>query len=117
MQNKSALANLRVAVAIALLITGIFIVNGCSPEVSSNTVTNDNSGETNNSFLPEIPRISVQEVKQKIDAGSNILIIASMARVSYEKSHIPNAMSLPLLEMNEPYDELNGYDEIITYCT
>jgi hypothetical protein len=68
-------------------------------------------------YLPEVPRISVEEVKAKLDAGSNIVIVDSRSNASYEQSHITGAVSLPLADMAEPYDDLDGYDEVMTYCT
>ncbi len=69
------------------------------------------------SYLPEVPRISVEEVKAKMDAGSNIVIVDSRSKSSYDKDHIAGAISLPLSAMTKPYSDLDGYDLIITYCT
>ena len=68
-------------------------------------------------FLPEVPRISAEEVKAKLDAGANLVIVDSRSKANYEKSHIAGAISIPLGTMAERYSELNGYDEIVTYCT
>jgi hypothetical protein len=68
------------------------------------------------SYLPEIPRISVEEVKSKLDDGFNLLIVDSRSGKSYNQYHIVGAISIPLSIMAEKYNELNGYDEIITYC-
>ena len=58
----------------------------------------------------------MEEVKAKLDAGSNIVIIDSRSKEFYNRSHIVGAISFPLDDMAEPYDSLDGYDEIITYC-
>ncbi len=68
------------------------------------------------SYLPEVPRIGIEEVKAKLDAGSNIVIVDSRFKTSYDQSHIAGAISIPITTMAEPYDYLDGYDEIITYC-
>ncbi|MCP4607104.1 MAG: rhodanese-like domain-containing protein [Planctomycetes bacterium] len=68
-------------------------------------------------YLPEVPRISIHEVKAKLDAGANILIVDSRHDHSYDESHIAGAISIPLDNMSEPYDGFESYDEIITYCT
>ena len=67
-------------------------------------------------YLPEVPRIGVEEMKAKLDAGSNIVIVDSRFKTSYDQSHIVGAISVPITTMAEPYDYLVGYDEIITYC-
>ncbi len=68
------------------------------------------------SYLPEVPRISAVEVKAKFDAGINLVIIDSRSKTSYAQSHIMEAISIPISTMAEPYSDLDGYDEIITYC-
>jgi outer membrane biosynthesis protein TonB len=65
----------------------------------------------------EVPRISIDELKSKMDAGANIAVLDSRSRAAYDKVHISGALSLPLSDMTAPYPELEGYDEIIIYCT
>jgi hypothetical protein len=84
----------------------------------------DGAGELPySSFLPEIPRVSVQEVKSKLDAGANIAVIDARPADEYEGSHIPGSISMPvldfldLLDLAEPYTDLEQYDEIMLYCT
>jgi rhodanese-related sulfurtransferase len=67
------------------------------------------------SYLPEVPRISVEEVKAKLDNGSKIVVIDSRSNASYEQSRIAGAILLPLGNMAEPYSDLQGYDEIAFY--
>ena len=69
------------------------------------------------SYLPEVPRIGVGEVKAKLDAGANLVIVDSREKTSYDQSHIAGAISIPLASMAESYSSLDGYDEIVTYCT
>jgi rhodanese-related sulfurtransferase len=68
------------------------------------------------SYLPEVPRISAEEVKTKLDGGINLVIIDSRSKSSYDQSHIKGAISIPMSTMAEPYSDLDSYDEIITYC-
>ncbi len=65
----------------------------------------------------EIPRISPEAVKAKLDAGSNLVIVDARSKEAYEQVHIAGAISIPLGEVAKRYTELRGYDEIITYCT
>ena len=79
---------------------------------------NRNSRETDlTTDLAGIPRIDVKEVKEKLEAGSNLVIIDTRSRAEYEQVHIAGAISLPLEEVAEGYVGLKGYEEIITYCT
>ena len=66
---------------------------------------------------PEVPRVSAEEVKQKLDSGANVVVLDSRSADAYHLAHIPGAVSFPLTEMAGPFDGLQGYDEIITYCT
>jgi 3-mercaptopyruvate sulfurtransferase SseA len=77
-------------------------------------------------YFPEIPRISVEDVKAKLDAGANIAIIDTRLKYEYERTHIAGAISIPekeiipeppLEEIARRYSKLRGYDEVITYCT
>ena len=83
---------------------------------TSISVTPSGTELASSSYLPEVPRISVEEVKAKLDAGSNLVIIDSRSKTSYDQSHIAGAISIPSGTMAEPYSDLDGYDEIITYC-
>ena len=64
----------------------------------------------------EVPRISVEEVKTKLDTGSNIVIIDSRSRELHDELHITGSISVPTRDMAAPYDYLDPYEEIITYC-
>lgn len=74
-------------------------------------------GSSDNGVPAEIPRISVEEVKAKLDAGSNIAIVDARSKREYEQSHIAGAISIPLQEITQRYSELYRYDEIVIYCT
>ncbi|GAG11355.1 unnamed protein product, partial [marine sediment metagenome] len=59
---------------------------------------------------------SAEEVKAQLDAGINLVIVDSRPKTSYAQSHITGAISIPEHTMAEPYSDLDGYDEIVTYC-
>lgn len=65
----------------------------------------------------EVPRISPEKVKGKLDTGSNLIIIDTRSKAEYEQTHISGAVSVPLDEIAQRYSELSGYTEIFTYCT
>jgi len=124
--REMPLTNRKTVVIGALLILGATLVMSClteessAPKVTPYISPTDKPSSTElppSSFLPVVPRISVEEVKKKLDTGANIVIVDSRSKVSYDQAHIAGAVSLPLADMAEPYDDLDGYDEIITYCT
>ncbi len=65
----------------------------------------------------EVPRISPEKVKAKLDTDSNMVIIDTRSKAEYEQTHISGAVSMPLDEIAQRYSELSGYTEIFTYCT
>jgi hypothetical protein len=69
-----------------------------------------------NFYLPEVDRISVEALKTKLDAGANLVVIDSRSESKYDESHIAGAIAIPEGTMAEPYSDLDGYDEIVTYC-
>ena len=110
--------NRKIITISALLLFAILLVASCSPKESSTTSPETPSGNKlpPSSYLPEVQRISVEEVKAKLDTGINIVIVDSRSKDDYELTHIVGAISLPITTMAEPYNDLDGYHEIMTYC-
>ncbi len=102
-ENRSEMMNPKIAIIGVLLLLGVLLV-GCRSPLPPST------------WLPEVPRIGVEEVKAKLDTGSNIAIIDSRSKAKYDQSHIAGAISIPEVNMAEFYGDLDGYDEIIVYC-
>jgi len=65
----------------------------------------------------QVPRIRPQELKEKLDAGVDVIVVDSRSLASYERRHIPGALSIPLSEIEERRDELPQEGEIVFYCT
>lgn len=65
---------------------------------------------------PEIPRTSLEEAKTKFDTGT-ALFVDTRSMAEYQQSHIPDAVPLPLDELNTRNPDLPLDAEIITYCT
>ncbi len=98
---------LGIVAVIAVVIVVIFALQGSGNDSTSAPIPSP----------PDIPRISPGEVKALLDAGSNIVIVDTRSRGEYERVHIAGAISIPLEETAQRYRELQGYDEIVTYCT
>lgn len=60
----------------------------------------------------EVPRISPQELKRRLDNGDDILIIDTRSSGTYNFSHIPGAILEP-----DNFDNIAHDQEIITYCS
>ncbi len=57
-----------------------------------------------------------------VSASENVLIIDARPAVFYELGHIPNAISLPLMDFESSYEKINKeynlkkFKQIIVYC-
>jgi hypothetical protein len=65
---------------------------------------------------PGVPRISVDETRQKLEAGQ-LLLVDVRSKGAYDQAHIAGAISIPEEEMAERLDELPREEEIVLYCT
>jgi len=74
-------------------------------------------GESIPTTRSEVPRIKPQELKEKLDAGEDVIVVDARSRNSYESLRIPGALSIPLSEIEERHGELPQEGEIVLYCT
>ena len=64
-----------------------------------------------------MPRISPEELKERLDNGEAILIVDSRSLVEFETGHIAGAISVPSYEVESRLDEFPRDQEIVLYCT
>ncbi len=66
----------------------------------------------------DVPRITIQELKSKMDMGENVLIIDVRSGEDYASSKvkIKGAVRIPLKALEQRQKELPQDREIITYC-
>jgi len=67
----------------------------------------------------DVPRITVQELKAKMDKGEDLVIIDVRTGDDYERSKIKikGAVRIPIVKIEDRYRELPEDKQIITYCT
>lgn len=65
---------------------------------------------------PEIERVSVEDAKAALDAGTAVFVDVRGVD-AYNMSHIPGSLSIPLAELESRLTELDPNQWIITYCT
>lgn len=66
--------------------------------------------------VDQIPRVSLKDSKAALDAGTAVFVDVRDS-ASYDSSHIPGALPIPLNELSGKLNELNPSSWIITYCT
>ena len=66
-----------------------------------------------------VPRITVQELKVKMDKGEDAVIVDVRAGREYDDSKIKikGAIRIPIVQLEARSNELPRDKEIITYCT
>ena len=108
--------NLRGATAFGSLIAVVVFLGGTFviPRVSFPSPAPP-PGQSENS-LPEIPRIPLAEAKSAFDTQA-ALFIDVRSSSQYADGHIPGAMSIPLMSLEDAIADLRRESWIITYCT
>ncbi|AST93606.1 MULTISPECIES: sulfurtransferase TusA family protein [Sutcliffiella] len=59
---------------------------------------------------------SNEELEKKLDVNENIVVLDVREAAEYAFNHIPNAISIPLGELENRLSELNTTDEIYVVC-
>jgi rhodanese-related sulfurtransferase len=68
--------------------------------------------------FPEIPRMPVEELKNRIEAKEKVVIVDTQPKEVYDAGHIKGAISIPWKEefTQADFADLPGDQLIITYC-
>ena len=90
----------------AILLVGTLLLAACGGSASGVPTNQD-----------DVPRISTQDLKQKLDGGAQILVVDARSAAEYAERHIEGAISVPLSEVEARLDEFPRDQEIVFYCT
>lgn len=63
----------------------------------------------------QVPRMAPSVLKNRLDAGENVLVVDARSAGSYAALHIPGAISIPLDEVEARLDELPRDQDIVFY--
>ena len=66
-------------------------------------------------FTSEVPRITAEEVKARLDNGEAIMIVDTRGKVSFDIEHIAGAVSVPKAEVEARLDEFPRDQDIVFY--
>ena len=65
----------------------------------------------------DVPRISLEQLKEKLDAGADVVVVDVRSKEDFDEGHIPGAVSMPWQqEIEARYTELPRDKEIVIYC-
>jgi hypothetical protein len=75
-------------------------------------------------YLPEIPRITCEELKQLMDAGADLVLVDTRFDLSFKAGHLPGAINIPGTalppvtqeELDGQLMELPWDRQIVLYC-
>ena len=79
-----------------------------APSTGSNTIP---------TTVEQVPRITPQKLKERLDAGESIVIVDARPLDSYNQRHIAGSVSIPLDEIERRHDELPKDKDVVLYCT
>ncbi|WML39815.1 sulfurtransferase TusA family protein [Neobacillus sp. OS1-2] len=83
-------------------------------EILRHYLRKSSQDETNEKKYPHVTNNEVLE--SKLEASENIVILDVREAAEYAFNHIPNAISIPLGELDERLSELKKEDEIFVVC-
>jgi len=101
-----------IAGGLLLLLAAVLLIaqNGAGQPASPASSAHDE--ET----YPEIPRVSLEDAKAALDAGSAIFVDVRSVE-AYAGGHIAGAINIPLADLESRLAEFDSNQWIITYCT
>lgn len=99
-------------VSLILLILGSIaitsLMTACGSAAEPASTANGGPAE-----VSEVPRISAEELKKRLDDGEDILIIDTQtSRRQYEQQHVPGA-----IRSTGGFDDVAHDQAIVAYCT
>jgi len=110
---------------VALLILTVLIgVLGCQPasapeagqqENASLDIPSDESMDINQDSS-EVPRISKEELMQKLKNGDDVIIVDTRYKAEYDRNHIKGAISAPYSEIVLRRWQPQPEQEVVLYC-
>ena len=97
--------------------SSVSVVPTATPEPPAATPTPTPTEGQEPTTSSEVPRISPEELKERLDNGEAILVVDSRSLVEFETGHIAGAISVPSYEVESRLDEFPRDQEIVLYCT
>jgi hypothetical protein len=107
-------------VVLTLIVGSIILVESrqsATVAMAGNSLAGSNTARalpTGSIPFPDVPRIALQEAKDKLESGQAMLVDVR-SKQSYDRSHATGAISLPETEIDARMDELPADKELVLY--
>ena len=103
-------------VVLAIIVVAIISMENRRPAAIAAPVTTAQPQPTQSIPYPDVPRISLDEARRKLDSGEAILVDVR-TKESYDSSHAQGALSIPETEVDSRLNEIPHDGDVILYCT
>jgi len=113
-KNKQETTLLIILALATLAGIALFVVKLWLPEKFDKKPAEKNAAlEENTTEDSRVPSITIEKLKNKIDAGQDLIILDVQTRENNNQASIPMALSIPLAELSDRTNELPKNKEII----
>lgn len=65
---------------------------------------------------PEVPELSVEDLKRRLDEGQKVFILDVREPGEYEICRLPGSKLIPLANLVDRWQELDPSNEIVVHC-
>jgi len=94
--------------AVALVLFAFIAGFSCKSEPTSPTIPDN---------ISDVPRVTVRDLKARLDGGEAIIIVDVRSKESYDQEHIPGAIHIPYADTGSRLAEFPKDRDIVFYCT
>ena len=112
-KRRKVLLGMIISGGVLMILAGLawVILNALTGEAHIPTPVSATPGS-----VAEVSRVTAADAKNALDAGAAVFVDVRDS-ASYEKSHVPGALLIPLSDLEDHLKELDKDSWIITYCT
>ena len=104
-----------------VILASLLLVTSCEAPPSDARVSEEprSAERREEAATGSVPRISLEDFVSLFEKPeeSNVIVIDVRSRESFQRGHIPGAISIPLNDLGKRVPEISHDASIVTYCT
>jgi 3-mercaptopyruvate sulfurtransferase SseA len=114
---------------LAVFVPLVLVLAGCSSQPETTTPPTGTDAyappsaqelERQGFLHPELPRITAEGLKHKLDSGEPVVVVDTRLSMFYNGGHIPESINIPVTTQADledpPFNDLPKDREIVFYC-